>query len=148
MAKRVRPLLPIRKVKSSKLKKLAMSSTLLSGPTFNRLTLLWVNNNGVPFNTTGFNAALYRGNSLVQTARFDRFGTVFFSSIQTPTIVSYTIVVYNNNGLIYRRRTIPAGVQAFAIPPALQVDAGPARGNTRGDRRAVPSQEPSARTAG
>lgn len=86
-----------------------------SGPTFNRLTVLWVDNRGVPFNTTGFNAALFRGNTLVQTAFFDRFGVVFFSAISTLTTVNYTIQVYDSFGRVYRTKSIPAGVEAFSV---------------------------------
>lgn len=86
-----------------------------SGPTLNRLTVLWVNNNGVPFNTTGFNAALFRGDTLVQAANFDRFGVVFFSAVSTLTTVSYTIETFDSAGRLFRTRTIPAGVEAFAI---------------------------------
>ncbi len=86
-----------------------------SGPTFNRLTVLWVDNSGVPFNTTGFNAALYRGSTLIQTAAFDRFGVVFFSLVTTLTTANYTLVVYDSFGRIYRTKSIPAGVEAFSV---------------------------------
>lgn len=84
-------------------------------PTFNRLTVVWVQNNGVPFDTTGFFARLSRGNTLVSTASFDRFGVVRFNNIRTLTNVSYTLRVFSRNGALFRTRTIPAGVQTFAI---------------------------------
>lgn len=88
---------------------------LQGGPTFNRLTVLWVDSSGIPFNTAGFNAALFRGGELVQTAAFDRFGAVFFSLIPTLTTVNYTIQVYDSFGRVYRTKTIPAGVEAFSV---------------------------------
>ncbi|MBD2872984.1 hypothetical protein [Paenibacillus arenilitoris] len=116
MAKRVKPPILGPKGKSRVLlKKGPGARALQNGPTLNRLTVLWVNGNGVPFDTTGFNAALYRGNTLVQTARFDRYGVVFFSNVPTITTVSYTVQLYNNAGIIYRTRTIPAEVEAFAV---------------------------------
>ncbi|WP_338552958.1 hypothetical protein [Paenibacillus sp. KS-LC4] len=85
------------------------------GPTFNRLTVVWVTNNGVPFNTTGFFARLFRGDNVVAVASFDRFGVVRFNQIQTLTSVSYTIRLYNSNGVLFRTAFIPAGVQTFAV---------------------------------
>lgn len=114
MTKRVKPLL-FNPKKTAKMLKPTKVGKLQSGPTFNRLTVVWVNNNGVPFNTTGFNAALFRGNILVQTARFDRFGVVFFSNVGTLTTVSYTIRLFDDFGRVFRTRTIPAGVQTFAV---------------------------------
>ncbi|QJD84335.1 hypothetical protein [Cohnella herbarum] len=84
-------------------------------PTFHRLTVVWVQNNGVPFDTTGFFARLSRGNVLVSTAHFDRFGVVRFNNIGTLTNVAFTLRVFNRNGVLFRTRTIPAGVQTFAI---------------------------------
>jgi len=86
-----------------------------SGQTFSRLTVVWVQSTGVPFDTTGFFARLYRGSQLVDTADFDRYGVVRFNNIRTLTNVAYTLRVYNNNGVLFRTRTIPAGVQTFAI---------------------------------
>ncbi|WP_138755739.1 hypothetical protein [Paenibacillus sinopodophylli] len=108
------PLFNPKNVDKIKLKKTTVGNQQ-SGPTFNRLTVLWVDNRGVPFNTTGFNAALFRGNTLIQTAFFDRFGVVFFSAISTLTTVSYTIQVYDSFGRVYRTKSIPAGVEAFAV---------------------------------
>ncbi|SEO15392.1 hypothetical protein [Paenibacillus sp. OV219] len=86
-----------------------------SGPTFNRLTVVWVNQNGVPFNTTGFFARLFRNGQLVSTASFDSFGVVRFNNIGTLTNVSYNIRTFNANGVQFRSRNIPAGVQTYAI---------------------------------
>lgn len=86
-----------------------------SGTTFNRLTVVWVQNNGVPFLTTGFFARLIRNNRVVATAFFDSFGVVRFNNIGTLTRVSYTIRTFNANGVLFRSRFIPAEVQTFAI---------------------------------
>ncbi|WP_415839634.1 hypothetical protein [Paenibacillus tarimensis] len=95
----------------------AVGSRLVSatGPTFIRLTVSWVQQNGVPFDTTGFFARLYQGNRIVQTAAFDRFGVVRFSRVPTLTDVTYTIRVIDQNGVQFRQRTIPAGVQTYSI---------------------------------
>lgn len=92
-----------------------LSRNVRNGPTFNRLTIVWVQNNGVPFNTTGFFARLSRGNTIVSTASFDRFGVVRFNNVGTLTNVSYTLRLFNNNGVLFRTRFIPAGVQTFAV---------------------------------
>ncbi len=84
-------------------------------PTFNRLTVEWVQGNGVPFNTTEFFARLTRNNVLVSTAFFDSFGVVRFNNIGTLTNVSYTLRTFNRNGVLFRTRFIPAGVQTFVI---------------------------------
>jgi len=84
-------------------------------PTFKRLTVVWVQINGVPFDTTGFFARLSIGNRVVSVAAFDRFGVVRFNNIRTLTNVTFTIRVFSNNGILFRTRTIPAGVQTFAI---------------------------------
>jgi len=86
-----------------------------TGPIFSRLTVVWVQSNGVPFDTTGFFARLFRGNTLVQTASFDRFGVVRFSRVRTLTEVAFTLRVFNANGTLFRTRSIPAGVETFAI---------------------------------
>lgn len=114
MANRVKPPFYGAKGKKKVIKR-TTGATQPLGPYLNRLTVLWVDANGVPFNTTGFNAALYQGTTLVQTAFFDRFGVVFFSRVETLTRVPYTIQVYNDNGVVFRTKTIPAGVEAFAV---------------------------------
>ncbi len=83
--------------------------------TFKRFTVVWVQINGVPFDTTGFVARLFRGGRLVASAEFDRFGAVRFNQIRTLTRVAYTLRVMNRNGVLFRTRTIPAGVQTFAV---------------------------------
>jgi len=85
------------------------------GPILSRLTVVWVQSNGVPFDTTGFFARLSRGSTLVQTASFDRFGVVRFNRVRTLTKVAFTIRVFSANGTLFRTRTIPAGVETFAI---------------------------------
>nr|WP_225442723.1 hypothetical protein [Paenibacillus lycopersici] len=86
-----------------------------AGPIFSRLTVVWVAANGVPFDTTGFFAQLVRNNRIVATAAFDRFGVVRFDNIRTLTDVSYTIRTFSPNGVLFRSRFIPAGVETFAI---------------------------------
>ncbi|WP_234414404.1 hypothetical protein [Paenibacillus sp. CAA11] len=81
-----------------------------------RLTIVWVDNNGVPFNTTGFFAtASTVGGRLIQAARFDRFGVVQFSRIGTPTTRNIVIRTFDANGVLFRVRTVPEGNEAFAI---------------------------------
>ena len=87
----------------------------ITGPILSRLTVVWVQFNGVPFNTTGFFARLTRGGVLVSTASFDSFGVVRFNNIATPTNVSYTLRVFSARGVLFRTRTLPAGIEAFAI---------------------------------
>ncbi|MCQ6558818.1 hypothetical protein [Paenibacillus mendelii] len=86
-----------------------------SGPILSRLTVVWVQNNGVTFNTTGFFARLFRGNTLVSTASFDNFGVVRFANVRTLTNATFTIRVFSASGVLFRQRTIPAGSEAFAI---------------------------------
>jgi hypothetical protein len=86
-----------------------------TGPTFSRLTVLWVQGNGVPFDTTGFFARLYSGGTLVQTAAFDRFGVVRFSNVRTLTDRNFVIRLFSATGVQFRERSIPAGVEAFAV---------------------------------
>ncbi|RED56738.1 hypothetical protein [Cohnella lupini] len=87
----------------------------VNNPTFPRLTVIWVQNNGVPFDTTGFFARLTRGTTIVSTASFDRFGVVRFNNVRTLTNVSYNLRVFTANGILFRTRFIPAGVETFAI---------------------------------
>lgn len=87
----------------------------VTGPVFPRLTVLWVQSSGVPFDTTGFFARLSRGSTLVSTASFDRYGVARFNNIRTLTTVSYTLRLFNASGVLFRTRTIPAGVETFAI---------------------------------
>jgi hypothetical protein len=102
-------------IRTKNLSRSSSSGRTGSGPIFSRLTVVWVQNNGVPFNTTGFFARLFRGNQLVSTAGFDRFGVVRFNNIGTLTNVTFTIRTFNSNGILFRTRIIPAGVEAFAI---------------------------------
>ncbi|MBM7567368.1 hypothetical protein [Paenibacillus sacheonensis] len=112
---RVKPQLGARS--TGKVIKRAVPRTLVkqTGPIFSRLTVVWVANNGVPFDTAGFFARLIRNNRVVATASFDRFGVVRFNNIRTLTNVSYTIQAFNANGVLFRSRFIPAGVETFAI---------------------------------
>ncbi|QKS48906.1 hypothetical protein HUB94_29700 (plasmid) [Paenibacillus cellulosilyticus] len=91
------------------------SLTASTSPTLNRLTVVWVQNNGVPFRTTNFFAELIRNGRVVSQAVFDPFGVVVFNNIGTLTQVSYQLRTFNPSGILQRVRTIPAGVQAFAL---------------------------------
>lgn len=82
---------------------------------FSRLTIVWVQFNGVPFDTTGFNASLTRRGRVVATTPFDRFGVARFNSIRTLTSVSFRLQAFDDNGVVFRTRIIPAGVEVFAI---------------------------------
>ncbi|UHA74751.1 hypothetical protein [Paenibacillus sp. 481] len=96
-------------------KSIAPSRITPIGPIFSRLTVVWVNRNGVPFNTTGFFALAFVGNTLISTAFFDNFGVVRFNNINTLTNVPITIRTFNAAGFLFRTRHIPAGVETFAI---------------------------------
>lgn len=86
-------------------------------PILNRFTAVWVQSNGVPFDTTGFFATLTRTNTgqLVSTRSFDPFGVVRFGNIRTLTRFTYTLRTFDSNGVLFRTRVIPPGVEAFAI---------------------------------
>ncbi|MCR8846292.1 hypothetical protein NQ117_21640 [Paenibacillus sp. SC116] len=92
------------------------TSTVFQGPYLNRFTVVWVQLNGIPFNTRGFTARAFANGVLIATAPFDRFGVVQFRNIGTPTNVPLVIRTFNANGVQFRRtRVIPAGNEAFAI---------------------------------
>ena len=81
-----------------------------------RFTVLWVNNNGVPFNTGGFICTASTTNGvLLATTNFDSFGTAIFRSIGTPTTRTLVLRTYNANGVLFRTRRVPSGVAAYAI---------------------------------
>ncbi len=86
-----------------------------TGPIFTRLTVEWVQRNGVPFNTTGFFASLSIGGTLVATTRFDRFGVARFNNVRTLTTSRFTLRLFNGNGVLFRTRTIPAGIETFVV---------------------------------
>ncbi|RXZ84055.1 hypothetical protein EBB07_02890 [Paenibacillaceae bacterium] len=92
-----------------------VQAALLTEPTFNRLNVVWVQSNGVPFNTTGFFASLFRGNVLVQSASFDSFGVVRFSNVPTLTNSVFRIRIFSSSGIEFRERTLPAGIEVFAV---------------------------------
>lgn len=115
MASRVQPKLFV--PSSGKVIKRSVPKKLIkaTGPIFSRLTVVWVGNDGVPFDTRGFFARLFRNNQVVATAFFDNFGVVRFNGIRTLTNASFTIRTFNANGVQFRSRFIPAGVETFAI---------------------------------
>jgi hypothetical protein len=114
MASRVKP----KMLGSSKGKvvKRAVLAPQQSGPIFSRLTVVWVTGGGIPFNTTGFFARLSRGNTIVSTANFDRFGVVRFNNVTTLTTATFTLRIFrSSDGALFRTRTIPSGVETFAV---------------------------------
>lgn len=91
------------------------SMSASTSPNLSRLTVVWVQNSGVPFRTTNFFAELIRNGRVVSQAVFDSFGVVVFNNIGTLTQVSYQLRTFNPAGILQRVRTIPAGVEAFAL---------------------------------
>ncbi|MDU0201412.1 MULTISPECIES: hypothetical protein [Paenibacillus] len=84
--------------------------------TLTRFTVIWANNNGVPFNTTGFFAVLRRTNgTFVQAVNFDRFGTAVFFAVRTPTNRPFILRTFRNDGTLFRVRFVPAGVSSFVV---------------------------------
>ena len=80
------------------------------------LTVIWVDALGVPFNTIGFVGAIYTRNGvLLDTASFDNFGVVQFNRISTPVLIPLVVRTFNSTGVLFRTRTIPSGLAAFAI---------------------------------
>ncbi|MCM3630948.1 hypothetical protein M3194_26830 [Paenibacillus glycanilyticus] len=118
MAARIKPtLISPSKGKGKVIKKAAKLAPLQTGPIFSRLTVVWVNENGVAFDTSaGYFARLFRGTTIVSTSSFDRFGVVRFNNITTLTNSIFTIRIYRiSDGALYRTRTIPSGVETFAV---------------------------------
>lgn len=89
--------------------------TILRTPIFSRFTITWVQINGVPFNTAGFFATLSRNGRVVAIASFDPFGVARFDNIPTLTPFTYTLRTFNPNGVLFRTRIVPAGVETFAV---------------------------------
>lgn len=86
--------------------------------TFRRLTVVWCNNQGVPYNTTGFFAvARERNGAFIQSVRFDSFGVAVFTALATPLRRSIVLRTFDRNGNLFRTRIVPAGVAAFVIIP-------------------------------
>ncbi|MDP1512203.1 hypothetical protein L8C07_17220 [Paenibacillus sp. CMAA1739] len=84
--------------------------------TLTRFTVIWANNDGVPFNTTGFFATLRRlDGTFVQAAGFDSFGTARFSRVRTPTNQAYVLRTFRDDGTLFRVRSVPAGVSSFVV---------------------------------
>ncbi len=84
--------------------------------TLRTFTVLWVNNNGVPFVTTGFTCrASSTGGTTLATTDFDAFGTAVFSTIGTPTTRTLVLRTFDADGNLFRTRTVQSGVSAYAI---------------------------------
>ncbi|MWC31345.1 hypothetical protein [Paenibacillus sp. MMS18-CY102] len=86
-----------------------------SGPILSRFTVVWVQTSGVPFRTTNFFAQLVRNGVVVATAGFDPFGVARFNNITTLTTATFQLRAFNPFGVLQRVRTVPSGVEAFAI---------------------------------
>ncbi|AOZ91517.1 hypothetical protein [Paenibacillus crassostreae] len=81
-----------------------------------RLTILWVNNAGVPFITAGFTCrAFSTTGTLLATTNFDNYGTAIFNTIETPTARAFVIRTFDADGVLFRTRTVSSGNSAFAI---------------------------------
>ena len=92
------------------------ASSLKPNQRLSRFTVLWVNNAGVPFSTAGFTCeARTLGGTRLAVVRFDNFGTAVFRSIFTPTTRTLIIRTFDVDGNLFRTRTVPSGVAAFAI---------------------------------
>lgn len=84
--------------------------------TLTKFTVLWVNTAGVPFITSGFTCrASSVGGTLLATASFDAFGTAVFNTINTPTTRTLVLRTFDEDGNLFRTRTVPSGVSAYAI---------------------------------
>ncbi|MGG1515649.1 hypothetical protein ABE504_09575 [Paenibacillus oryzisoli] len=93
-----------------------MPGTLKPTQRLSRFTVLWVSTSGVPFQTAGFTCtASTVGGTRLATVRFDNYGTAVFRSIGTPTTRTLIIRTFDQDGVLFRTRTVPSGVAAFAI---------------------------------
>ncbi|ANE48623.1 hypothetical protein SY83_00910 [Paenibacillus swuensis] len=105
-------------VKGKVLRKVVSGGKVLSkvaSQRFSRLTIVWLQQNGNPFDTAGFRARLIRNGQVVAVTQFDRYGVARFSTIDALTRVSYTLQAVDSNGVVFRTRTVPARVEVFGI---------------------------------
>ncbi|WP_229106751.1 hypothetical protein [Paenibacillus sp. 1001270B_150601_E10] len=84
-------------------------------PYLSRFTVLWVQNNGVAFDTRGFRARVFNGRRLVGSASFDPYGTVRFNGIRTPTNAVLRLELLDEAGRVFRTRVVPADLTAFVV---------------------------------
>lgn len=84
------------------------------GQLLSNFTVVWVDRNGVPFDTTGFFLRVFRNGRRIGTFPFDRNG-VAITNIDALTRTRLTIRTFNSRGVLFRTRTVPAGVEVFAI---------------------------------
>ncbi|GIP23965.1 MULTISPECIES: hypothetical protein [Paenibacillus] len=116
MAKR--PSRSLFKVKGRKLNASKYGRILKPTQRLRRLTIVWADTSGNPYNTTGFFATVSTTSGrLIQRARFDGFGVVVFSRISTPTNRDYIVRTFSSDGTQYREVTVPADNAAFVIIP-------------------------------
>ncbi|RUT35455.1 hypothetical protein EJP77_00005 [Paenibacillus zeisoli] len=114
MAKR-----PVRTIRNAKARKLDASKySKLLKPTqrLRRLTIVWTNSSGTPYNTSGFFATVSTTSGrLIQTARFDSYGVVVFSRVHTPTSRNLIVRTYSSSGLLYTVTTVPEDNAAYVV---------------------------------
>ncbi|CAN7191569.1 hypothetical protein LJR153_000476 [Paenibacillus sp. LjRoot153] len=96
--------------------RIPLSKNIGPTQTLRRLTILWVATNGVPFVTSGFfcEARTLNGTRLA-TARFDAFGTAVFRTIGTPTTRTLVLRTFDEDGVLFRTRTVRSGISAFVF---------------------------------
>ncbi|USB31895.1 hypothetical protein [Paenibacillus sp. YPG26] len=81
-----------------------------------RLTIVWTNSFGNPYNTSGFFATVSTTSGrLIQTARFDSYGVVVFSRVSTPTSRNLIVRTFSSNGTLYTVTRVPEGNAAYVI---------------------------------
>jgi len=79
-------------------------------------TVIWSDTFGVPFLTSGFFVVAFnRFGRRIATANFDNYGVAKFTGIPTRTQIRLTLRAFNRNGLLFRTRFAPAGLEAFVI---------------------------------
>ncbi|NEZ41416.1 hypothetical protein GQA12_07590 [Paenibacillus alvei] len=52
---------------------------------------------------------------MLETSPFDRFGVVRFNKMKTLTNAALRIQILRLGGILFRTRSVPAGVEAFAV---------------------------------
>ncbi|MNN39690.1 hypothetical protein D3C81_1537380 [compost metagenome] len=114
MAKR--PVRAVRKGTGRKLDVSKYSKLLKPTQRLRRLTIVWTNSLGNPYNTSGFFATVSTTSGrLIQTARFDGFGVVVFSRVSTPTNRDLIVRTFSSNGTLFTVTTVPEDNAAYVI---------------------------------
>lgn len=84
-------------------------------PYLSRFTVLWVQGNGVAYDTRGFVAKAYSCGKLLGRAPFDSYGTARFSKIRTPTKSLINLQLLDDCGRVYRVSAVPPDLTAFVV---------------------------------